>query len=245
MGNGTLVPVRAGSMVGRTGHRTGTPVPGAANAPDARRRGSADSRYRCVDAPRGRASVAVLARRACRRRLRASAGARRSTRPARAPPTARAPGRLPGPRGARPDDATRTRRPRRSTPGGTARPTNLGRSQAAGINEVRFAGGTWTFGAERAAVLAVFTAPGLTADAARRLLRAERPAREPDQDHRRVTSRPSPAGRATGSTRRPASGTQTVVVWPAADAGPGQRRHHQRPAGRPDRRRRRRPSAAH
>ncbi len=35
---------------------------------------------------------------------------------------------------------------------------------ALGIKEVRFAGGTWTFGAERAAVLAVFRTHGLTAD---------------------------------------------------------------------------------
>ncbi len=42
---------------------------------------------------------------------------------------------------------------------------NLGTLAESGISEVRFAGGTWTFGAERAAVLAVFTAPGLTAGA--------------------------------------------------------------------------------
>jgi hypothetical protein len=33
------------------------------------------------------------------------------------------------------------------------------------FDEVRFAGATWTFGAERAVVLAVFTAPGLDAEA--------------------------------------------------------------------------------
>lgn len=41
----------------------------------------------------------------------------------------------------------------------------LGSLAAAGIKEIRFAGGTWSFGAERSAALAVFTAPGLTADA--------------------------------------------------------------------------------
>ena len=40
----------------------------------------------------------------------------------------------------------------------------LGTLAAAGFTEIRFAGGTWSFGAERAAALAVFTAPGLTAD---------------------------------------------------------------------------------
>ncbi len=41
----------------------------------------------------------------------------------------------------------------------------LGSLAAVGISEIRFAGGTWSFGAERSAALAVFTAPGLTADA--------------------------------------------------------------------------------
>ena len=40
----------------------------------------------------------------------------------------------------------------------------LGSLAAAGVKELRFAGGTWSFGAERSAALAVFTAPGLTAD---------------------------------------------------------------------------------
>ena len=42
--------------------------------------------------------------------------------------------------------------------------TNLGSLSQRGIKEVRFAGGTWTFGAERAAVLAVFRAAGLDAE---------------------------------------------------------------------------------
>ena len=41
---------------------------------------------------------------------------------------------------------------------------NLGALASAGISEVRFAGGTWTFGAERALVMAVFRTKGLTAD---------------------------------------------------------------------------------
>ena len=40
----------------------------------------------------------------------------------------------------------------------------LGSLAEAGVKELRFAGGTWSFGAERSAALAVFTAPGLTAD---------------------------------------------------------------------------------
>src|SRR5262245_5367732 len=40
--------------------------------------------------------------------------------------------------------------------------TNLGSLSQLGITEVRYAGGTWTFGAERAVVLAVFRTHGLS-----------------------------------------------------------------------------------
>ena len=43
-------------------------------------------------------------------------------------------------------------------------PESLGTLAKAGFDEVRFAGGTWDFGGERAAALVVFQAPGLTAD---------------------------------------------------------------------------------
>ena len=43
-------------------------------------------------------------------------------------------------------------------------PSGLGPLASLGIQEVRFAGGTWTFGAERALVLAVFRTSGLDAD---------------------------------------------------------------------------------
>src|SRR5207342_2590950 len=43
-------------------------------------------------------------------------------------------------------------------------PEAMGSLTAAGIKELRFGGGTWSFGAERTLALAVFTAPGLTAD---------------------------------------------------------------------------------
>jgi hypothetical protein len=43
-------------------------------------------------------------------------------------------------------------------------PDSLGSLAKAGFDEVRFAGGTWDFGGERAAALVVFQAPGLTAD---------------------------------------------------------------------------------
>ena len=43
-------------------------------------------------------------------------------------------------------------------------PDSLGSLAKAGFDEVRFAGGTWDFGGERAAALVVFEAPGLTAN---------------------------------------------------------------------------------
>jgi hypothetical protein len=65
--------------------------------------------------------------------------------------------------------------------------TNLGSLARLGITEVRFAGGTWTFGAERAAVLAKFRTHGLTADYLAAFYNDSR---------------------ATASTRRPESGSR-------------------------------------
>ena len=52
--------------------------------------------------------------------------------------------------------------------------TNLGSLARLGIKEVRFAGGTWSFGAERAAVLAVFRTHGPDGRLPGRLLQRER-----------------------------------------------------------------------
>ena len=84
-----------------------------------------------------------------------------------------------------------------------------------GSDEVRFAGGTWTFGAERAAVLAVFTAPGLTAsDLADLYLESADTA-----NRTKITNASQPtiegrSGRRLDTTT--GSRYQTVVVWPAA-----------------------------
>ena len=92
---------------------------------------------------------------------------------------------------------------------------NLGSLVEAGISEVRFAGGTWTFGAERAAVLAVFTAPGLTAsDLADLYLESADTA-----NRTKITNASQPtiegrSGRRLDTTT--GSRLQTVVVWPAA-----------------------------
>jgi len=92
---------------------------------------------------------------------------------------------------------------------------NLGELAEAGIAEVRFAGGTWDFGGNRAAALVVFTAPGLTADRIADFYVAS--AEAADRTEITGVSTPILAGE---RVRRLDSETgpriQTVVVWPAA-----------------------------
>jgi len=92
---------------------------------------------------------------------------------------------------------------------------NLGSLVGAGIDEVRFAGGTWSFGADRAAVLAVFTAPGLTAnDLADLYLESATNA-----NRTKITSATTPTIEGRSGRRldtKTGSRTQTVMVWPAA-----------------------------
>jgi hypothetical protein len=94
---------------------------------------------------------------------------------------------------------------------------NLGSLADAGIDEVRFAGGTWTFGAERAAVLAVFTAPGLTAtDLADLYLESAKTA-----NRTKITSATTPTIEGRSGRRldtETGSRTQSILVWPAATA---------------------------
>lgn len=93
---------------------------------------------------------------------------------------------------------------------------NLGSLAAAGFTEIRFAGGTWTFGAERAAVLAVFTAKGLTAekmaDFYTQSARAASRTTVTGESALTLAGRP---GRRLDTTT--GSRLQIVVVWPAAD----------------------------
>ena len=71
----------------------------------------------------------------------------------------------------------------------------LGALSDAGIHEVRFAGGTWGFGGIRAAALAVFSAPGLTADAMADFYGKSARRGEPDAHHGRDDADPRrPAG---------------------------------------------------
>ena len=81
---------------------------------------------------------------------------------------------------------------------------------------MRFAGGTWGFGGIRAAALAVFSAPGLTADAMadfyatsaraanRTLVTAETESTLAGRPVHRIDTETGPR-------------QQTVVVWPAAE----------------------------
>jgi hypothetical protein len=93
--------------------------------------------------------------------------------------------------------------------------TNLGSLARLGISEVRFAGGTWAFGAERAAVLAVFRTHGLTADYLASFYNES--ARAAGRTKILGASDPMIAGR-EGHRLDTMTGerVQTVVVWPSA-----------------------------
>lgn len=93
----------------------------------------------------------------------------------------------------------------------------LGSLASAGVSEIRFAGATWSFGAERAAVLAVFQASGLTADALADFY--ANGARTANRTQILAQSSPTVVGR--GAHRldtKTGERLQTVVVWPSADA---------------------------
>jgi hypothetical protein len=84
------------------------------------------------------------------------------------------------------------------------------------FDEVRFGGGTWTFGAERALVLAVFTAPGLDADEMGAFYTGS--AETAPRTEILAQSEIVIVGR-TGHRLDTKTGErlQTVVVWPAAE----------------------------
>ena len=93
---------------------------------------------------------------------------------------------------------------------------NLGVLADAGISEVRFAGGTWDFGGNRAAALVTFQAPGLTSDLIADFYAAS--ARAANRTEVSGETTPTLAGHAT---RRLDSTTgnrlQTVVTWAGAE----------------------------
>jgi len=95
-------------------------------------------------------------------------------------------------------------------------PEAMGSLTTAGIEELRFGGGTWSFGAERTLALAVFSAPGLTAD-----LVGDFYASSADAAGRTTIlqqSSPTIAGRhARRLDTKTSERLQSVVVWPSAD----------------------------
>lgn len=105
--------------------------------------------------------------------------------------------------------------PERLDSGRNCNTDSLGALAGLGYAEIRFAGGTWSFGAERALALVVFTAPGLQAaqvadfyaDSARSASRTEVIAESAitvaDRSGQRMDTK-------TGER------LQTVVVWPAS-----------------------------
>lgn len=106
--------------------------------------------------------------------------------------------------------------PERLDSGRNCSAENLGVLAGAGITEVRFAGGNWSFGGNRAAALVIFTAPGLTAD-----LMADFYVESAKAANRTQVTSETNATLAGESVRRMDSKTgerlQTVVVWPAVD----------------------------
>jgi hypothetical protein len=93
-------------------------------------------------------------------------------------------------------------------------PASLGTLGPQGVKEVRFAGGRWTFGAERALVMAVFRGDGLDADKLASFYAAGASANSrttiDGQTTPTVAGRPGHRLDTTTSER-----TQTVVTWPA------------------------------
>lgn len=108
------------------------------------------------------------------------------------------------------------RGPDRLDSGRNCTPENLGTLATGGIDEVRFAGGAWDFGGNRAAALVVFEAPGLTADLLSHFYGES--ARAANRTQVVGESTPTVAGR-SGHRLDTKTGErlQTVVVWPAAE----------------------------
>ena len=94
---------------------------------------------------------------------------------------------------------------------------NLGSLKDEGITEVRYAGGTWDFGGNRAAALAIFTAPGLTPEMVFDFYRTSA-----ESANRTTITGESTATLAGHEVQRLDSTTgeriQTVVVWASDDA---------------------------
>jgi hypothetical protein len=94
--------------------------------------------------------------------------------------------------------------------------SNLGSLAARGIEEIRYAGGTWDFGSDIAAALVVFSADGLTAEAMAEWFRTT--AEAAGRTEITGTSRPEVGDeQAYRLDTKTGERIQTIVVWPAAE----------------------------
>lgn len=85
------------------------------------------------------------------------------------------------------------------------------------VEEVRFAGGTWTFGGTRALVMAVFSAPGLNAELLREFYTAS--ARDTPRVEILDEAEVTVAGRqGFRLDAKRVDLLETVIVWPAAES---------------------------
>ena len=97
-------------------------------------------------------------------------------------------------------------------------PSGLGPLASLGIGEVRFAGGTWTFGADRGVVLAVFRSAGLDATDLAAFFTPN--AQTATRTQIVGESAPTVAGRAGHRIdTKTSEKLQTVVTWPSATPG--------------------------
>jgi hypothetical protein len=110
------------------------------------------------------------------------------------------------------------RGPNRLDSGRNCTDTNLGSLKERGIDEVRFAGGTWDFGSDIAAVLAVFQAENLTAEVMAEWWRTT----ADDAGRTQITGESKPVIFGAPGFRldtKTGERVQSVVVWPGTDAG--------------------------
>jgi len=119
---------------------------------------------------------------------------------------------------ARLPDVYRDAPPEKVDSGRNCSAASVGSLAEIGYEEVRFAGATWGFGAERFVVLAVFSAPGL--DAAEVADFYEQSARVEPRVEILAETEPTIVGRAGRRLdAKRVDRLQTVVVWPAAEPG--------------------------
>jgi hypothetical protein len=215
MGNGTLVPIRARRWSGAPMHHAWDACTRCRQAPPAGRRypsvvipSTAGARRRSFPLTVALAVVAVLA--GCS----APATSFDATGPCATDGSA--PGAYPELE-ARIPTSYEGQGPTQLDSGRHCSTESLGSLAAAGFREVRYAGGTWDFGGDAAAALAVFEADGLTAEHIADFYVES--ARAADRTTITGESTPTLAGRpgrrldtTTGSR------TQTIVVWPSAEA---------------------------